>query len=333
MLACPRCKNVVSEDQLFCRNCGTKFDSEFQFSLRGFNLPVEKPIYKPNFELIVPRTSIFYRLLLPVSACILIVGIITLLPTTPSSSFYDKQSATISKIDRSYLGVYLATSDSEWAGAVIDNISELGPAERAGLRSGDIIVEANSRTISSPDELVDFLTATPAGSDITLKVVRDHREFYVNLTTASRAELRGRPSPQQGFLGVAELDQVDIETTQFLHSCELAIGAADSRLLSASTHTCKPDALSKDSQCTHTAAEYLLETNSAVRIGRVLDGTAAAKAGLKEGDIVLAVDGNLTRTPEELSRWIRSRALGQKTSLALLRDGQLLYQPVTMGRR
>jgi S1-C subfamily serine protease len=59
-----------------------------------------------------------------------------------------------------------------------------------------------------------------------------------------------------------------------------------------------------------------------VRIGEVLTEGPAARAGLREGDIILAVDGAAVDGTDDLIRLLGSERIGHETVLSILRDGR-----------
>lgn len=74
------------------------------------------------------------------------------------------------------------------------------------------------------------------------------------------------------------------------------------------------------------------------RVTQVFSGTSGEKAGLKVGDMILAVDGevmtaNAPEHYEELDAWIRQYPIGETVELTLLRDGEELTVPVELARR
>ncbi|MCF8012062.1 MAG: trypsin-like peptidase domain-containing protein [Clostridiales bacterium] len=67
-----------------------------------------------------------------------------------------------------------------------------------------------------------------------------------------------------------------------------------------------------------------LETGSGVVIMGVIPGSPAKKAGLKQGDIILEIDGNKVENAESLAESIKKMKIGQKGQLLVYRDGRLL---------
>lgn len=74
-----------------------------------------------------------------------------------------------------------------------------------------------------------------------------------------------------------------------------------------------------------------LSKSEGALISSVNEGTPAAKAGLKSGDIVTAVGDNVVKTPKDLSRFVADLAPGDKESLSVWRNGKAKNVEVTIG--
>ena len=72
---------------------------------------------------------------------------------------------------------------------------------------------------------------------------------------------------------------------------------------------------------------------SAAQIGEVVSGTPAAKAGLKSGDAIIAVNGTPISSAESLVGQIRERTVGEKVTLTVIRGGKRMDVPVTLATR
>ncbi|PHN07245.1 PDZ domain-containing protein [Flavilitoribacter nigricans] len=70
-----------------------------------------------------------------------------------------------------------------------------------------------------------------------------------------------------------------------------------------------------------------------VRIGEVIEGSAAAEAGLKEGDILKAIDGRQLEDFNDLVDFMKDAEIGQKVNLSYERDGQLNTAEATLQER
>jgi serine protease Do len=101
------------------------------------------------------------------------------------------------RVKRGYIGIHIAPITQEIAqelkiqdkkGIVIIGIMEGSPAAKAGLRIGDVILEANGKEINEPDELIRIVNETPIGKGIRLKIHRGKSTLEVLVIIAERPQ-------------------------------------------------------------------------------------------------------------------------------------------------
>ncbi len=99
------------------------------------------------------------------------------------------------KVVKSYIGVVLQPLDEELAGylgapntdgALIGYVSSGGPAEKAGIQKGDIVIEINKKKIKTPDDVSEIVGKAKVGSSLVLQIFRDKKTQYVTLKTAEK---------------------------------------------------------------------------------------------------------------------------------------------------
>jgi len=96
------------------------------------------------------------------------------------------------KMTRGSIGITLTQSDSPQApallksfgaseGVFVQSVKSGGPADRAGIKSGDIIVSLNGKPMHDSNQLISTVTATPVGSTLDAGVLRDgkHMDFKI----------------------------------------------------------------------------------------------------------------------------------------------------------
>jgi S1-C subfamily serine protease len=95
---------------------------------------------------------------------------------------------------RPWLGVFSAESSN---GVVVMSVADGGPAEQAGLKTGDVISELDGDEVTG---LADFYrklwTRAPAGSELAMRIVRAGRDSWVRVKTADRNQFLHKPQLQ-----------------------------------------------------------------------------------------------------------------------------------------
>jgi serine protease Do len=99
------------------------------------------------------------------------------------------------RVSRGYIGVALKDVDADLEhslglavnhGALVQDIAEGSPADRAGLRAYDVIVSLDDHSVSNDDQLIREIAARSPGSAAHLRLVRDGREQSVTVKLAER---------------------------------------------------------------------------------------------------------------------------------------------------
>lgn len=127
--------------------------------------------------------------------------------------------------DAGYLGIVvgqLPPGAVSFKGALIQEIFEESPADRDGLRTGDLIVAVNDQEIMDAQGLLDVTKFLKSGDKARVKVQRagekDKKEFTVALTQRPAKPLAELPLKKRPTLGIAFAIQSDgqLSVAQFL---------------------------------------------------------------------------------------------------------------------
>ncbi|HEY7545978.1 MAG TPA: PDZ domain-containing protein [Blastocatellia bacterium] len=228
----------------------------------------------------------------------------------------------------SYLGVYLEDVTAERAkslnlreerGAVVMKVAEDSPAQKAGLKENDVIVSFNGRPIESVRELQRVLSETPEGRTVQLEVIRDGNRQKLSATLSNRFNL-SRPFDQRKFRVVPRLSQrfPDFGTFDFKGS----VGVYRTSNLGISVETMS-DQL---------AEHFGVKDAKGLLVTEVRENSPAAKAGLKAGDVITAVDNE--KGDNLISRLSAAgRKDGGQVSLTIVRDRAEQAITVTLEKR
>jgi serine protease Do len=117
-------------------------------------------------------------------------------PATMAQPVFESLVKT-GKVVRGYLGVGIQDLTQDLAksfgvksakGALVGNVAEDSPAERAGLMQGDVIVAYQGKPIEDPGALQRDVTRTAVGTKALLKIIRDGHEQELTVTIGEQSE-------------------------------------------------------------------------------------------------------------------------------------------------
>src|SRR5215213_3239203 len=112
----------------------------------------------------------------------------------PVSGTFRRVSFTISteaRARRAYLGVVVESRQARGefeGGAGVRNIAPNSPAERAGIKPGDVIIGLKGEPVHSNDDLLNLLDESSIGQDVTLRVLRGHKELSLTVRPREQPE-------------------------------------------------------------------------------------------------------------------------------------------------
>ncbi|TQS27031.1 S1C family serine protease [Microbispora sp. KK1-11] len=129
-----------------------------------------------------------------------VVGVNTAIATSGSSSgnigvgfaipintakLVSEQLIKTGKATHAFFGVSVADAVGGASGAVVSSITAGSPAEKAGLKEGDLITKINDKLVDSAEALVGTIRSSRPGDKVTVTYTRDGKE---NTITAALAE-------------------------------------------------------------------------------------------------------------------------------------------------
>jgi len=132
------------------------------------------------------------------------------------------------KVVRGYLGVAIQDLTHDLArsfalkqskGALVSSVAEDSPAERAGIKQGDVVVAYQGKPIVDPAVLQREVTRTPVGTEATLTFIRDGLEQEVTVTVGEQAEtakVASADSSMENVLAGVEVQSLDLQTAREL---------------------------------------------------------------------------------------------------------------------
>jgi serine protease Do len=220
----------------------------------------------------------------------------------------------------SYLGIRLADIDADRAkalkldeprGVEVTRVEQGSPADKAGVRTGDVLLSYNGEKILGAQQLGRLVRETPEGRKVRLQFWRDGRTQTSTVITEDR---RGPNFNMPARLMPFELPEMrnvmpDIPNPMLMWK------------ISALGIECEPI----DSQL----AEYF-GVRRGLLVRSVAKGSPAEKAGLKAGDVLTSIGDRPIATPHDVTGFLRmQRESGAPVSLNVVRDHKQVTLNVT----
>jgi membrane-associated protease RseP (regulator of RpoE activity) len=237
------------------------------------------------------------------------------------------------------------------AGVLVSRVVPNGPADRAGLQQGDVIVRLNSRAVESPAALARLVAEGRDGQEVELQLLRRgaRRVVAVKLATLSEDDdSMAPPAPeapsappapgdrngreprdvkvkvyrhgdgQQEFRIDGDMEHLK-ELRGMLHDVPGLDGNEGLRVLRVAGAGRGRLGVRIESLNEDLAAALGAPGTDGVLVLEVMPDTPAERAGMRSGDVILAVEGSEVKNAEGLVRALRD--VDGKVSLTVTRKG------------
>lgn len=180
------------------------------------------------------------------------------------------------KVERAWIGVGVQDLTPELAtalkldtgaGALVNSVSDGGPAAKGNMKAGDVIAKAGGHAVHDGRELIREVISKDVGAVLPLEIIREGKRYATQVTLAARPE---RPIPP-----------VPVQQSGVPHA---GLGMS------------VRDLTAQQSQ------QMGLPAKALPVITAVTPGSAADRAGLKPGDVIVEVDGILDPTSTQVQQ-------------------------------
>jgi serine protease Do len=247
------------------------------------------------------KTGAFVWLEALVVGLVLVVG----LAAAPGARAADpEQSAP-------WLGVYMQALTPDLregmdiqgtGGVLVSGVVPDGPAARAGVQKGDVILRVNSRLVGSPNQLQEVIQSARVGQTVALRVYRDGNQRSLSAT------LRERPSNMEEMQAPEGTEEEETPETpapgeqreirQFtLPDMSMFQGLVSRGRLGVRIQSLSPD-----------LGDYFgLRDGHGALVLEVEDNTPAQRAGVKAGDVITRVDDRAVNDASDLIDALRGK--------------------------
>ena len=210
------------------------------------------------------------------------------------------QMISTGKVTRSYLGVNIQTITPDLAkalkmeearGALVADVTSGSPADKAGIKRGDVIVTYDEEDVAEGQDLPAMVAVTPVGEKVSVIVLRNGKEKRLTVKTgrlpSDETELEASASPTKGKWGL----QLQELTPQL-------------------------------------ARQLRLKSDKGLVVTGVLPDSPAADAGLRQGDVILEVNRKPVSSVGDAKKQIRNSDDESSLLLLVQRDGGKFFVPL-----
>jgi len=210
------------------------------------------------------------------------------------------------KVQRGMLGITIQQMTPDLAsglglkqaqGVLVSGVQPGGPADKSGLKSGDVILQVNGQDVNDSNTLRNEVAAMGPGTDVALTILRNgsRQEIHVRLAelTAENANQQGEPGSNGGG-GAARLG---VELSALTPDVARQLG--------------------------------LPRGTQGVVVSSVDPNGPAGQVGIQEGDVIQQVNRQQVRTPADV-RDALNRSGDRPPLLLFNRGGQTLYVAVPL---
>jgi serine protease Do len=214
---------------------------------------------------------------------------------------------------RSYLGVDIqdVTADRVSAlklkderGVEITMVDGDAPAGKAGLREHDVILDFNGTAVESGEQLRRLIREVPPGRTITLGISRDGAPLKISAQLADHSTVvaQARPRIIMPAPRAREFPRNSMDLPFQIQTYSSVLGVQTESL-------------------TRQLGEYFgVKDGEGVLVRSVEKGSAAEKAGLKAGDVIVKADNEKLTGRSDLSHVLRNHRTGGTMTLVVMRD-------------
>jgi S1-C subfamily serine protease len=215
--------------------------------------------------------------------------------------------------------------DVRGAGVLVNQVIDGSPADDVGLRSGDVITHVDGESVDSAVSLRRAIRRHGVGP-VEIEFLRRGRARYAEVVIGHRpgtasTDLPSRPpapevvpEPPRAPEAAGERDcPVDkrVEVIELHQRAYLGV---------------RLEELSDD-----LAPYFDVQARGGALVIEVLADSPADAAGLRGGDVIVAIDDDRVREPSALREVVRSHQPGEQVTIELIRRGELRAFEVTLG--
>jgi predicted metalloprotease with PDZ domain len=190
-------------------------------------------------------------------------------------------------------------------GVLVSDVVEDSPAEKAGIKPGDVIVKIDDREVSDPGVLAKYVGSHDPGDVVRVQFLRD-----------------GKKKTEEVKLGEREMAEPKVirmgKDKPFVNAFRVLGGPRLGVIVQP---------LDED-----LASYFDVKKDDGVLVVRVVEDSPASEAGIRGGDVITGVAGKEVRDAEDIREAIHDMDAGDEVAVAIVRKGAKKEITVTLDK-
>jgi len=214
------------------------------------------------------------------------------------------------KVVRGWLGVSIQDVTSDLAdefgvkdlkGALVSSVMKKSPADKAGIRQGDVILQYNGKVVEDTGHLRNMVSQTPLNTTVKIKLLRSKKEFDVDVLIAELPKKIGDAASRDDGTGNSNDE------------------TANSMFSGITVRELTPEL----------ARRYGVSGNDkGVIVVKIDPNSRIFEAGIKQGDIILQINQKNIASLEDYKKVTATITKKERVLFLVRRNGQDLFIPV-----
>src|SRR5947209_290269 len=250
------------------------------------------------------------------TALLLTATAFAFVPGQPDPQGHSNSNILMYAGGRSYLGIDVRDVSSdrvsalklkEERGVEVVMVDQDAPAGKAGLKEHDVILDYNSARVEGEEQLRRLIRETPPGRTVTLGISREGNHMQIHVQVGDRGKVEANSLLRMNHDRVLQIMPPEMPELPGMPSVYISTYAPSL-------------GMQVDNVGQQLGEFFGVKNGEGVLVKSVEKGSAAEKAGIRAGDVIVRADNEKISDRTDLRRILRSHREAGKITLGIVRD-------------